>query len=1174
MCAIMNVRQDPFGANTASPDHGAADNAAAGRREDGDIAIIGMACRFPGADDYNQYWANLSEGLSSVREVPPNRWDKDACYSADPREKNKSVSKWGGFVDGVEYFDADFFGVSAREAEVMDPQQRLMLEQAWACIEDAGYDPKAFSGSRTGVYIGVFTFDYRDRLGKLLDTIEGHVSTGTHTALIPNRVSYFLNLHGPSLPIDTACSSSLVALHKAAHAIRRGECDHALVGGVSVLCSSTHFISFSKTGMLSPDGSCKTFDERANGYVRGEGAAMVLIKPLKQAIRDGDRIAAVLRGSAVNHGGRARTVTYPGSLAQSNVIAAALREANVPVSTVNYVEAHGTGTPKGDPIEVEGLKLAFTRVAEERGEMLGDNFCGLGSVKTNVGHLESVAGMAGLIKAILCMRHQALPKLVHYQQLNPRISFDGSPFYIIDTARPWPALSDAAGRTIPRRAGISSFGFGGVNSHVVIEEYVAPIDESSVADHPIMPEPALVLVSAKTQTVLRDSVRRLLDVIASPDIQQAGLADFAYTLQVGRRAMAARLALVVDSFDSMRARLEDWLAQRTASDDVLSSLLSPDVLTQSSQDTNDEAISSSLATHDLKALAQRWIEGHEPDWMRLHEGRKRRRLALPTYPFVREKHWVEAQPLEEMATSSAAIHPLLHRNTSNAFGLRFTSCFTGKESFLADHVVQGARTLPGAAQLEIVRCAAEQMLSAQGRYRIKDVIWLRPIVVGEKTLDLHVALFPGDNGEFGFELFSGNDGDEGVVYGEGSIIAATSLDRSVQHDLDALRRECERAHLDATTCYAAFQRLGLDYGPAHRSLETLQVGDELALARIRLPDAVKAKRESYVLHPSVLDAALQATIAFQAETNGGLGAANLMLPFALGSLDIWGACHDDMWAVIRRSAGQAQSDALQKFDIDLCDETGVVRARLSGFSVRATSHAKLDEPVRMALLHPQWTAEAIDKSAPSYAKHVTLLCGIDASTVAAVRARMSDTHCFVFAADQDFARVYVDAAECLLQQLQQLGREIGQHLVQAVMPNEGLQSTFAGLGGMLRTAHLEYPHIAGQVIGFESGQDLAQLLLDNRHSSATRIRYAGGERQVANWTELTAATQGRVTWRERGVYLITGGAGRTASQRRDIRSYRPFATERSDTGEVRRSGVDRRNRALSRARCGESRSSA
>jgi len=369
-----------------------------------DIAIIGMACRFPDANNYEQFWQNLSRGLSSVREVPSSRWDKDAFYSTDGRDKNRSISKWGGFLEGVEYFDAAFFGISSREAAVMDPQQRIMLELAWSCMEDAGYDPSSFSGTRTGVYIGVFNFDYADHLCKALEAIEGHVATGMHTALIPNRISHFFNLRGPSFPIDTACSSSLVALHEAAHSIARGECEQALVGGVSVLCSPTHFISFSKTGMLSPDGSCKSFDVHANGYVRGEGAALILLKPLDHAIRDNDRIAAVIRGTAINHGGRARTVTHPGSMAQSEVIAAALMQANVPIGTIGYVEAHGTGTPKGDPIEIEGLQSAFRRVAQSRGELLRERTCGIGSVKTNIGHLESVAGLAGVIKTILCIR--------------------------------------------------------------------------------------------------------------------------------------------------------------------------------------------------------------------------------------------------------------------------------------------------------------------------------------------------------------------------------------------------------------------------------------------------------------------------------------------------------------------------------------------------------------------------------------------------------------------------------------------------------------------------------------------------------------------------------------------------------------------------------------------------
>ena len=1050
-------------------------------RERRDIAIIGMACRFPGADDYRQYWDNLCKGLSGVREVPANRWDAEAYYSTDPREKNKSTSKWGGFVDGVEYFDADFFGISAREAQVMDPQQRLMLEQAWSCIEDAGYDPKAFSGSRTGVYVGVFTFDYRDRLGRMLDSIEGHVSTGTHTALIPNRISYFLNLHGPSLPIDTACSSSLVALHKAANAIRRGECDSALVGGVSVLCSPTHFISFSKTGMLSPDGSCKTFDESANGYVRGEGAAMILIKPLEQAIRDQDRIAAVLRGSAVNHGGRARTVTYPGSLAQSNVIAAALREADVPVGSVSYVEAHGTGTPKGDPIEVEGLKLAFARVAQERGEVLAERSCGLGSVKTNIGHLESVAGLAGLIKVIQCMRHQALPPLLHYRRLNPRIAFDGSPFHVIDSARSWPALTDGQGRAVPRRAGISSFGFGGVNAHVVIEEYRA----SAWTEEDAVAEPALVLLSARTSEVLRDSARRLLEAIASTEVRQAGLADLAYTLQLGRRPMAVRLALVANSLEDLEARLRAWLAHGGTAGGVLCSTLTPDALAQAEQASQqDDALASLLCANALDALASKWIEGMEPDWSRLHAGRGRRRLALPTYPFVREKHWIEAQPPVDREVPQAAMHPLLHRNTSNVFGLRFSSRFTGSESSLADHVVQGERTLPAAAQLEMLRSAVEHAGIAVGGFRLQDVMWLRPITVGAEPLELHVALFPAEQGSYRFELFHGDDGEEGVVYGEGMVVPIVSA-AVAGLDLQAWRRQCSARQWQAQACYAAFERMGLHYGPAHRGLQELLLGDGVAMARLALPQA-----NGCVLHPGMLDAALQAVVAVHAEKTEGLDQGVLRLPFALGSLEVLQPCTENMWAIVR---SQASAGTLPKFDVDLCDESGAICARLVGFCVRATA---AEEPVRTAILHQAWYAEPAAAAATEFAGHLVLCCE-DVVDMQHLRAQLPAARLVALPNDADWAGAYGEAAATLLEQLRSLGRDPRRQLVQLVVPNDGAGQLYAGLGGMLRTAQLEYPHITAQVIGVEEGLDLAQVLLENRGSGARQIRYRQGIRQVA-----------------------------------------------------------------------------
>ncbi|RUL78905.1 non-ribosomal peptide synthetase [Dyella choica] len=1068
------------------------------------MAIVGMACRFPGAADYEQFWRNLRDGLSSIGEVPESRWDKEAFYSPDPQAKNKSISKWGGFVDAVEYFDADFFGVSAREAEVMDPQQRIMLEQAWACIEDAGYDPKGLSGTRTGVYIGVFNFDYEAHLSNALDAIEGHVSTGTHTALIPNRISHFLNLHGPSLPIDTACSSSLVALHEAAHAIRRGQCDQALVGGISVLCSPTHFISFSKTGMLSPDGSCKTFDERANGYVRGEGAAMLLIKPLANARRDNDRVVAVLRGSAINHGGRARTVTYPGSLAQSNVVAEALRDAAVPVDTVNYVEAHGTGTPKGDPIEVEGLKMAFSRVAAEQGVTLDEHSCGIGSVKTNVGHLESVAGLAGVIKTVLSMQHRSFPPLVHYQKLNPRISLADSPFFIVDQAQPWPARVDEAGAAIPRRAGISSFGFGGVNSHVIVEEYREP------ARVEIATEPALILLSAKTVAVLRQGARQLLNALASREERHYHLDELAYTLQVGRQAMAERLAFVADSLDAVRTQLAAWLEGDSTG--AITGRVGAQTLTQLTEDSQSgDELALLLAERNLPELAKRWAAGHEIDWTRLYGASRPRRTALPTYPFAREKYWVEANGVKR---DTPTLHPLVHQNTSHIAGLRFSSRFSGSEFFLADHVVKGARTLPGAAQLEMARGAVKLAMGwPDGSYRLRDVVWMRPVTKRADAVELDLALFPTPDGRIDFEIYSENDGGEPVVYTQGTVTKRVS-EAVAPYQLEGFRSQCAHARLGADQIYAALNRVGLSYGPAHRALVELFVGEERALARIAMPYVLRMAEGGYVLHPSLLDAALQAAIGMR-EGDGSAGERSLVLPFALGELEVLAPCVPQMWAVIHRRA----TGAVQKFDLDLCDDQGVVCIRLKDFCVRAATLDDAGEPSRTALLHPHWREQpAAPVAAAPFARRVALFCGVDSTP-------MPGVECVDVDVEGDLARTYEDACCQLLEKLQELYRSKGRQLIQVVVPNEGEGMAWAGLGGMLRTAQRENPNLIGQLLAVGRHQDMAQALAENAGGDAAQVRYVDGRRMTMAWNELAPIADAPSPWKDHGVYLITGGAG-------------------------------------------------
>jgi len=526
-----------------------------------EVAIIGIGCKFPGANNYQQFWQNLEQGINSISEIPSERWEVEKYYSPTPQEQNKSISKWGGFIEGIDQFDAQFFGISPREAQLMDPQQRLMLELTWSCLEDAGYAPSQLSGSSTGVFIGGCNRDYEILQHNYGLDAYGHGGTGTWTCMIPNRISFLFNFRGPSVPVDTACSSSLVAIHQAIDALNAQECDTAIVGGVSLLCEPTRYIQMSQLGMLSPQGQCKTFDSEADGYVRGEGAGLILLKPLAKAIEDRDHIYGLISGSAVNHGGNARTLTSPNVYGQAQVLSAAYTKANIPPNTISYIEAHGTGTPLGDPIEINSLKRAFRQLHKKYDLSSVDNpYCGLGTVKTNIGHLESAAGIAGVIKVLLAMKNQKLPKIVNFQQLNPRIKFKGSPFYLVCETKQWKQLKTEEGEIVPRRAGISSFGVGGVNAHVVLEE--SPIQvksqKSKVKNFDLVERPCHILtLSAKCEKALKELVQRYKELLGNN--YTASITDICFTANTGRDHFKHRLAVLGESTIELQERLEALL---------------------------------------------------------------------------------------------------------------------------------------------------------------------------------------------------------------------------------------------------------------------------------------------------------------------------------------------------------------------------------------------------------------------------------------------------------------------------------------------------------------------------------------------------------------------------------------------------------------------------------------
>ena len=499
------------------------------------FAIIGYAARFPGAKDADGYWEILRDGRDAISEVPSDRWDVDEFFDPDPGAPGKVVTRRAGFVEDVTGFDAPFFGMSTREVRLMDPQHRLLLETAWRAIEHSGTAPTDLADSNTGVFVGLATHDY---LGMASDEltypeIEAYMAIGTSNAAAAGRISYRLGLQGPSVAVDTACSSSLVAIHQACQALQLGECDLALAGGANVLLTPATMITFSSAHMLAPDGRCKTFDAAADGYVRGEGCGVIVIKRLEDAVRDGDRIRAVIRGSAINQDGASGGLTVPNGVAQQRVISDALKRADLEPSEVGYLEAHGTGTSLGDPIEAQAAGAALGEGRDPGQPPL------IGSATPHIGHLEAAAGIAGVIKVVLSLEHETLPKHLHFENPSPHIPWDRLAVEVVTETMPW----ERNGRA--RIAGVSSFGFAGTNAHVILEEAPVAAQSEVAAESPVPAGFDLLPLSARTP----DALVRLADqyrtwLTAHPD---AGLADVCFTAGVGRAHLEQRAAIVVDS---------------------------------------------------------------------------------------------------------------------------------------------------------------------------------------------------------------------------------------------------------------------------------------------------------------------------------------------------------------------------------------------------------------------------------------------------------------------------------------------------------------------------------------------------------------------------------------------------------------------------------------------------
>ncbi|MGN9913461.1 SDR family NAD(P)-dependent oxidoreductase [Phytohabitans sp. LJ34] len=906
---------------------------ATGRR----VAVVGMSCRFSGGASPEEFWESLVSGRDSVREVPRERWDIDRYYDPDPHVPGRTNSRWGGFLDGVDGFDPLFFNLSGREAQSMDPQQRLFLESCWTALEDAGYASDAVSATSCGVFAGAPASDYASESERNGVDADARVMMGNDTAILAARISYLLNLRGPSVALNTACSSSLVAVHLACQAIESGQCEMALAGGVCLFVGPGFYLSASKAGMLSPTGRCRAFDSRADGFVPGEGVGVVVLKDLEAALRDGDRIRGVVLGVGTNQDGKTNGLTAPSSRSQTALQLSVYDRAGISPETISLVEAHGTGTTLGDPIEVEALTRSFRTYTDRTG------FCAIGSVKSNIGHTGQAAGVAGLIKCLLALEHRMLPPTLHLEQENERIGFATTPFYPVTEAIPWSTVDGA-----PRRAAISSYGYSGTNAHLVVEE---PPERPLPAANP---QPQLILVSARTDEAL---ARRLDDLESwlDSDAGRQPLEAVAYTLHAGRLHFEKRAAFVAGGAAELSAAIA---ARRAGTAGGGAPVGERQWVAEELRRELPEAARGAERRAALERAASAYEHGVPVPVDALHPSGGRR-TGLPTYPFARDRYWHETR--DEPAPPAAGL--VLDR-LPDGDGPRFRYRPAGTDFVVADHLVGGKPVLAATASLELAR-AAGQLAGFEVR-SVEDVTWHRRLpAVSEQGLE--IRLTPGDGG-VSFQIGHGTGPRPGVA-GWLNPVVAESVAPTV--DLAAIRRQCGRT-LSGAECYQRFRELGLTHGSGFQVVREVRTDGEQALAELSLPPELSAGLPGFGLHPALLDGALQAVVALAPDA----GAGGLRVPYALERLTMHAPLRASCYAhVVPRGE--------TILDIAVTDESGKVLVSLHGLTV-----AEVEAPGGLDIVTPfeaVWREAAVAGTGRAE-DGVILVCDLGSGHVDRLRA--------------------------------------------------------------------------------------------------------------------------------------------------------------------------------------------
>ncbi|OAB26486.1 hypothetical protein PMSD_25195 [Paenibacillus macquariensis subsp. defensor] len=931
-----------------------------------DFAIVGIGLNLPGAQTLDQYWNILTNGYVTISEFPDNRKKNTNLYMGDGVQYRK-----GGYLPEVDTFDAAFFNISPQEAERMDPSQRLFLQTAYSAFEDSGMDINAIKGSDTGVFVGHETNNIKEYF-TALDPGDELAITGSHTGIMVSRISYILDLKGPAVAIDTACSSSLVALHFALQSLKSGECKQALVGGITL--SMVPEIG----GMVyeSANNKVRAFDSQANGTVWSEGLVAILIKPLEHARQDNDHIYAVIKGSAINNDGATSSLTAPNSNSQAEVIQRCWEDAGIDPETVSYIETHGTGTALGDPIEIKGLTQAFIKYTDKK------QFCGIGSVKNNIGHTVGCSGLASILKLVLALQYKKLPGSVGFTIPNELIDFVASPVYFNDRTVDWNPDCQI------RRCGASAFGFSGTNVHILMEEAK---DDSEIVS---IRQDFLFTCSAKTEHVLLDQIVSYIKYLK--DQPWTSLADFCYTASRARGQYPYRLAFIVNRKEQLAARLIE-LAGTALTDfhqpekDIFYGF-NPTIKMSSGQKNNklnkgdirriskqaNEFIKMNKESDDLGILRQicnLFISGATIDWKEFYSKEQYRSLSMPTYPFEKKRFWISSASGPKggrKQIQASGRHPLLGDTT---FTTRNRIVFESKLSvednwILQEHIVDGEHVIPGTAYIEMAIAAGRRLfdsplITAQGM-QIYSPLSVRPN--RERVLQLVIET---DQNDKTFEIISKAsdapmDSDEWILHVTGKYVMSSNEYSLEKLSIESLQQQCHNAvNLDEILLDGGI----IAFGPRWNCIKGVQAGERQVLAQLQLPSGYLNDLKEYDLHPALLDCAISIGVhLFQHEEEDE---GKVFLPVSYGKVRFINRLPSKVYAFLQLSNKKSTRETI-KYNAYVLDESGECCLAIEDIIFKRISHSE-----HLPSVQPHYQYQVVFKEKEISDKNIVTVAGKD-----------------------------------------------------------------------------------------------------------------------------------------------------------------------------------------------------